>query len=263
MNPIIRWAGSKRYLAKYLLPEFPKTLNRYVEPFCGSASLFFLLEPKKALLSDINSELINALQLIRSNNREVMNKYESLPDDKEVFYLVRSLDPNTLSRTERAARFLYLNRLCFNGLYRTNKAGSFNVPYSGQRNSKLLLKREVTSASKLLTGCELVNKDFKETIGRTVAGDFIYVDPPYASTDRKSFCEYDANSFGTKDIEDLWNALSYADERGVKFMLSYTECSEIYRFSQRWSTTKIQVRRNIAGFAGHRKMATEVVIKNY
>jgi DNA adenine methylase len=242
MNPIIRWAGSKRYLAKYLLPEFPKTLNRYVEPFCGSASLFFLLEPKQALLSDINFELINALQVIRSNNLDVMNKYESLPDDKEVFYLVRSLDPNTLSRTERAARFLYLNRLCFNGLYRTNKAGIFNVPYSGQRNS---------------------NKDFKETIERTVAGDFIYVDPPYASTDRKSFCEYDANSFGIKDIEDLWTELTYADKRGVKFMLSYTECSEISRFSQRWSTTKIQVRRNIAGFAGHRRMATEVVIKNY
>jgi DNA adenine methylase len=263
MTPIIRWAGSKRYLAKHLLPQFPKTMSRYVEPFCGSASLFFLLEPEQSILSDINGELINALSWIRLRSTAVMDKYESLPDDREVFYLVRALEPKNLSNIERAARFLYLNRLCFNGLYRTNKSGKFNVPYSGQRNSKLLHREEIKTASLLLKSCELRNDDFKTTISRTKKGDFLYVDPPYASSERSEFCEYDANSFGVKDIEDLWLELNAADQRGVKFMLSYTECSEISRFYKRWNSETIQVRRNIAGFAGHRKTATEVVIKNY
>lgn len=263
MTPILRWAGSKRYLAKYLLPQFPQIIHRYIEPFCGSASLFFLSEPASSILSDINSELINALELIKSRNKSVMEKYESLPDDREIYYLVRSLEPQALTKTERAARFLYLNRLCFNGLYRTNKSGQFNVPYSGQRNSKLLSREEISDASRLLNSCELRNDDFKTTISRTKKGDFLYVDPPYASKEHNEFCEYDASSFGLQDIQDLWVELNAADKRGVKFMLSYTECAEISKFSNRWNSTTIQVRRNIAGFAGHRKMAAEVFIKNY
>ena len=263
MKPIIRWAGSKRYLAKYLLPQFPQITGRYVEPFCGSASLFFILEPTNSLLSDINVELINALTKIRSNYKHVMSKYESLTDDKEIFYLVRSLDPKTLTKSERAARFLYLNRLCFNGLYRTNKSGNFNVPYSGQRNSKTLSRDEISSASRLLQNCEIRNDDFRTTISQTKKGDFLYVDPPYASREHKEFCEYDANPFGIKDIQDLWLELNSADKRGVNFMLSYTECTEIEKFSERWQSTSIKVRRNIAGFVGHRKIAAEVVIKNY
>ena len=164
MTPIIRWAGSKRYLADYLIPQFPTDMIRYVEPFCGSASLFFLLEPKASLLSDINTELINALALIRSRNRSVMDRYESLPNSSEVYYLVRALVPERLTRTERAARFLYLNRLCFNGLYRTNQSGQFNVPYGGNRNSAQLSREQIANASKLLKSCDLRNDDFKNTI---------------------------------------------------------------------------------------------------
>lgn len=263
MKPIIRWAGSKRYLAEYLLPQFPHNMKRYVEPFCGSASLFFILEPKQALLSDINTELINALSLIRTRSTAVMNKYESLSDTEEVFYVVRDLIPSHLNFTERAARFLYLNRLCFNGLYRTNKAGRFNVPYGGQRNSKLLTRDQVSSAGRLLKDCELRTDDFKTTIRNTKQGDFLYIDPPYASKEHNEFCQYDANSFGLKDIEDLWQELVNADQRGVRFMLSYTKCAEMTQFCEKWGSKTIKVRRNIAGFAGHRKMASEIVIKNY
>lgn len=263
MTPILRWAGSKRYLAKHLLPRFPQHMARYIEPFCGSASLFFLLEPPKSILSDVNSELINALHWIQSGCNALMNKYESLADDRDVYYAVRELNPSSLSNVERAARFLYLNRLCFNGLYRTNRLGQFNVPYSGQRNSKQLTSQEVRSASHLLKTCELRNDDFRTTIRRAVRGDFLYIDPPYATHQNKEFCEYDANSFGVRDIENLWVELDAADRRGVQFMLSYTKCDEIEEFCRRWDNKTIQVRRNIAGFAGHRRMATEVVIKNY
>lgn len=192
-----------------------------------------------------------------------MDKYCSLPDSKEIYYTVRELQPEDLSKTERAARFLYLNRLCFNGLYRTNRAGQFNVPYSGKRNSALLCEHQIADASKLLRTCELKNDDFRRTLGQTIEGDFVYVDPPYASAEHNEFCQYDANSFGTKDIEDLWSELLKADSRGVKFMLSYTNCAEISSFKKKWKSSTISVRRNIAGFAGHRKMASEVVITNY
>ncbi len=263
MNPIIRWAGSKRYLSKYLLPQFPLKVNRYIEPFCGSASLFFLLEPASAVLSDINSELINALSLIRSRNNLVMDKYESLSDTSEIFYMVRGIDPKHLSKTERAARFLYLNRLCFNGLYRTNSAGGFNVPYGGQRNSNLLTRAQIAAASKLLRRCDLRNDDFKKTIRNSMSGDFLYLDPPYASKEHNEFRQYDANSFAISDIRDLWVELMNADRRGVKFMLSYTKCEEMIPFCKKWGNTNVTVRRNIAGFAGYRKTASEVVIKNY
>jgi DNA adenine methylase len=263
MTPIIRWAGSKRYLAGELLPRFPTKINRYIEPFCGSASLFFILQPEKSILSDINSELINALYWIQYKNSALMTKYESLPDDREIYYLIRSLEPSKLSDIERAARFLYLNRLCFNGLYRTNKSGSFNVPYSGKRNSKPLSREEIKSASLLLKNCELRNDDYKKTIRSARKGDFLYIDPPYASTDKKSFCEYHENSFAVKDIGDLWIELNAADKRGVHFMLSYANCSEINKFRDQWNSEQLQVRRNIAGFAGHRKIATEVIVRNY
>jgi DNA adenine methylase len=263
MNPIIRWAGSKRYLASFLLPQFPEKIDRYIEPFCGSASLFFLLEPSKSVLSDINSELINTLSEIRLRAGDVMDRYESLANDKDVFYIVRALDTKKLNKLERAARFLYLNRLCFNGLYRTNKLGKFNVPYSGQRTSSNLPRSEIFQASNLLKSCKLTTRDFRETIEESQRGDFIYIDPPYASNEKSQFCEYDANSFGVKDIDDLFTSLKKADDRGVNFMLSYTKCKEIEHFSAHWKSESIQVRRNIAGFAGHRKKAAEVVIKNY
>lgn len=263
MNPILRWAGSKRYLANELVPRFPKNFSRYVEPFCGSSSLYFIIEPQAALLCAINAELINTFNMIRIQAKAVHVRYISIADDRQLYYLVRSIPPAELTRVERAARFLYLNRLCFNGLYRTNLLGKFNVPYGGKRNSAPLEESNLIDASKILKCAEIRVQDFEETLNLTTNTDFIYIDPPYATSKSPQFTEYDAKSFSVPDISRLFFSLCRADARGVKFMLSYSDCQEMEVFTKKWKAERITVRRNIAGFAGYRKIAGEVVITNY
>ena len=263
MKPILRWAGSKKYLADFLIPRFPDQYDRYVEPFCGSASLFFLKEPSKALLADINAELINALVSVKANPSLVGEICQGLPTDAESYYTVRSWHPNELGKTERAARFIYLNRLCFNGLYRTNKKGDFNVPYSGVRTPPMATLDELQEAAKTLKRASLKCWDYKKTLDSTRSGDFTYIDPPYVSAEGSRFSDYAPNSFCSAELGELYKMLKALDKKGVKFMLSYADCSEMECFSKKWRSEKVEVRRNIAGFADHRKKAQEVVITNY
>jgi DNA adenine methylase len=263
MRPILRWAGSKKYLAEYLTPRFPENYERYVEPFCGSASLFFINEPKKALLADINKELINALSAVKKDPSEVGIICQGLPTDSESYYLIRSWKPNELNELERAARFIYLNRLCFNGLYRTNKKGDFNVPYSGKRTPNMITLHELQDAARTLKNTNIKCWDYKKTLEKTQQGDFAYIDPPYVSVEAKRFSEYAPNSFSTNELNELYEMLSAIDSKGVRFMLSYADCAEMKKFSKRWNSEKVEVRRNIAGFTDFRKKALEVVIKNY
>jgi DNA adenine methylase len=263
MKPILRWAGSKKYLAEYLIPRFPGSYSRYVEPFCGSASLFFINEPKKALLADVNGELINALREVKKCPIQVGVVCQGLPMDSDSYYLIRSWQPSQLDDVERAARFIYLNKLCFNGLYRTNKSGDFNVPFSGIRTPKMASLEDLQQASLVLKGAELSNWDYKKTLEKTKSGDFVYIDPPYVSVGSVRFSEYDPKSFCPSEIEDLYAMLVGLEEKGVKFMLSYAKCEDMRPFRMRWNCDEVRVRRNIAGFADHRRQADEVVITNY
>jgi len=262
MNPIFRWAGSKRQISHLLFEGFPASFERYVEPFCGSASLFFLLEPPQALLSDINPELTTTYQTIKRNHHKIKEIVESMVDDKDYYNSIRSINPKTLNNIERSARFIYLNRLCFNGLYRTNRSGDFNVPYSGNRTRTLEIGNTLKDAALLLKNTQIECCDFLETIRSTKKGDFAYIDPPYA-TKEKGFCEYSASPFNTSNLQTLIKELNRADKRGVKFLVSYANCEEIRSLTSKWEIKTIAVRRNISGFSGHRRFAEEVMIKNY
>jgi DNA adenine methylase len=262
MNPIFRWAGSKRQISQLLFESFPESFERYVEPFCGSASLFFLLEPKKAILSDINSELTTTYTTIKRHHKSIKEIVESMVDDRDYYNCIRAINPQNLSNTERSARFIYLNRLCFNGLYRTNRKGEFNVPYSGSRTRTLEVGSTLREAAHLLKNAQIEWCDFLETLRRTQKGDFVYIDPPYA-TEGRGFCEYSALPFNTSTLDSLLNELKRAHRRGVKFMLSYANCKEIEPFTSEWKSKTIAVRRNISGFSGHRRLTEEVMIRNY
>jgi DNA adenine methylase len=183
MTPIFRWAGSKRQIATLLLDHFPKSFDRYVEPFCGSASLYFLLEPRNALLSDINSELTITYRSIKSSHSRIKRLVESMVDDRDYYNSIRGIDPKSLNATERSARFIYLNRLCFNGLYRTNLKGEFNVPYSGNKTRTLEIGDTLRSAANLLKNTNVVTCDFRQTLSLVRKGDFVYLDPPYATSE--------------------------------------------------------------------------------
>jgi DNA adenine methylase len=225
-TPFLRWAGSKRQIVPILSEYWKPSFNRYVEPFVGSASLFFYLLPEKALLADINNELILTYRQIRTNLSLVIKELKKFKNDKEQYLKLRSTDPVTLSYSARAARFLYLNRFCFNGLYRTNRQGHFNVPYGDGRNKKIPTVQQFKYYSKLLKNVTLLSADFEQTLREVQEGDFVYMDPPYTIKNRKIFNEYSSISFDNKKIEKLRDWLIILNRKNISFLVSYAESDE-------------------------------------
>jgi DNA adenine methylase len=262
MNSIIRWAGSKRKLLSKLKAYWAGGSTRYVEPFCGSACLFFDLEPQSAILGDLNSELITTYETLRTGAGEVCNYIRNLPDSKAAYYRIRDFAPEDLNEIENAVRFLYLNRYCFNGIYRTNQAGKFNVPRGRRTSNAEIDCEQITRAAELLKRAQLINADFAVTLAHCEKGDFVYLDPPYAVSDRKIFAEYHQNTFSTRDLERLAVSLIELDEKGAIFVVSYADAREARELLAPWNPVRVRTRRHIAGFAGHRRHAYEIIASN-
>lgn len=262
MKSFIRWAGSKTQILPEIEKYWSTKFNRYVEPFCGSASLFFSIKPKRALLSDLNEELVCTLCQVQTSVDIVIECLGRMNTSEVSYYKFRANDPSELSPNERAARFIYLNTLCFNGLYRTNRMGQFNVPFGNRTRKRVIDRDRLISASILLQNATLQNSDFEAVINQTNEGDFLYLDPPYATSSKKIFTEYGSSVFTPQDIDRLTSSLNSAADRGVKFVLSYANVPEILPLRSMWKTVDVVARRNIAGFSGARKSAQEVLITN-
>ena len=258
----LRWAGSKRQLVPFLKTFWSDTFLRYVEPFAGSACLFFAIRPKQAVLADLNSELIQMYRCVRHRPAAVYKIMSAWDTDKSEYLRVRTLNPNSLGAYERAARFIYLNRFCFNGLHRTNKAGTFNVPYGGVKSGRLPELDVLRTSASLLAGTQLLATDFRTTLLDIRRGDFVYLDPPYSVKGRRVFKEYGAGAFETKDLEDLGTELRKIDSRGAFFVASYADCGEAREVFKNWITCRRQTRRNVAGFHGARRKQYELVATN-
>src|SRR6266540_749807 len=188
-RPFLRWAGSKRKLIARLSKYWSHKHARYVEPFAGSACLFFHVAPGRAILGDINRELIETYEQVRDATSAVVAALSGFRKGKARYLLVRALEPSALAPAERAARFIYLNRCCFNGLYRTNREGRFNVPYGGKRSGKIPKADRLRSASKALRGAKLIEGDFTKLLQKIKDGDFVYMDPPFSITEHRMFNE--------------------------------------------------------------------------
>jgi len=265
MKPIIRWAGSKRKLLSPLEEMWIQSESkRYVEPFCGSACLFFHIEPESAVLGDTNEWLINTYESIKNKPDHVTDRLHTLTRSKKLYNKIRSYHYSRFSSINSAAYFLYINRLCFNGLFRTNKKQIFNVPYSNIRTGSFPERNSIRRASSLLNRCELVRTDFHTTVQENVKkGDFVYLDPPYATNNARIFRQYNSSTFGVEDIYRLDEALNYIDKLGARFVLSYACADEIDFISKKWDTTNVSVQRNIAGFSNKRKIEKEIILKNF
>lgn len=261
--PILRWAGSKRKLLPKLIPYWGDGYSRYIEPFAGSASLFFALRPAEAVLSDTNNELIEALDLIREDARAVYRKLMKFPVNKSSYYRIRSLNSQRLTPTARAARFIFMNRFCFNGLYRTNSSGRFNVPFASHGTGDLPAWETFRLAASILQRATIRCEDFEAAVRDCVRyGDFVYLDPPYAVGNRRIFRQYGPHTFGLDDLERLAHVLNEIDIRGAHFVLSYAYCREAMTAFDRWPKRRVLTNRNISGFAKHRRRATELIISN-
>ncbi len=263
-KPFLKWAGGKRGLLEDLLPLVPSLEkgSTYYEPFLGGGAVFFALRPKRAVLSDLNGELIETFRTVRDDPRRVIRSLAQLRYSKDSYYRIRSKLPPT--RWQRAARFIYLNKTGFNGLFRVNFAGRFNVPF-GNHGSNLMVcdSKQVLTASAALEGITLLRSDFENTVARASAGDLVYFDPPYTTAHTNNgFVEYNAKVFKLEDqtrlakvAKDLAHrnvkvAVSNADHSSIRSLYA-DDCFKIDRI-ERWST--------IAGKATKRFLTSEILI---
>lgn len=257
----LRWAGSKKKLIPRLQQFWSDDYARYIEPFAGSACLFFSLDPQDAVLGDNNSELINVYRVLRKVPEKMYNRLVRIPRDKESYYRWRNKNPARLDTETRALRFVYLNHNCFNGIYRTNNEGQFNVPF-GSKLSSYLSKDEFIDCANALEKTKFVVGDFERTLSHVQAGDFVYLDPPYAVTSRRVFREYGSKPFDVDDVDRLEKQLERIDKLGARFVVSYADCAEARSLAKQWNSQKFLVQRHIAGFSDHRTRSFEWLISN-
>lgn len=232
-RPFLRWAGSKHRLLKYILPLVPIQFDRYYEPFLGSGALFFALSPKKATLSDVSAEVIGAWQSIRDDCDYICRYLDPLEPSKELFYNIRSSRAPDYPR--KAAEFLYLNKTCWNGLYRVNSKGEFNVPYGAPRSNHIFDEENLRDCSKLIQKSRVSIRecDFELSVSRAKKGDFVFFDPPYVTKHNfNGFRDYNENLFSWDDQVRLSKLALRLAEKGVHVLVSnadHESVRDLYR----------------------------------
>jgi DNA adenine methylase len=266
-RPFLKMAGGKTSLLPEILSRLPPKISTYYEPFVGGGAVFFALAAerrfKKAVLGDVNSELIRAYGALRVHPDAVIEALKKHVYDKTHYYRVRAQDPKSLKLSDRAARFIYLNRTCFNGLYRVNKKGLFNVPFGDYKNPTICDEENLRAAARALTAERLVDGDFYATLHGARVGDVVYFDPPYVPLSKtSSFTGYAKGGFDLFDQERLRNTAYGLVERGVHVLLSNSDTPyvrELYG-SKSFRFEKVQARRNINSKGGKRGKVGELLI---
>lgn len=223
--------------------------------------MFFELAPPRAVLGDNNGSLIEVYRVVRDHPDRLYDRLCRLRRDPETYYRWRKKQPDRLDVETRVVRFIFLNRNCFNGIYRLNEKGEFNVPM-GTGAGAYFTRDDLILCSSLLQKAELVDGDFGRTIKRVKSGDFVYLDPPFALESRRVFREYGIKSFSTQDVPRLGSSLSQIVRVGADFLVSYADCKEARGLAVNWNSIRLPVRRNVAGFTGSRRLAYEWLISN-
>jgi len=262
IDPFLKWPGGKRWLMaqhSYLLPT---QFNCYVEPFLGSGAVFFRVAPKICILADTNKELIQAYQCVRDDwptLDAILQEYQVKHSEK-FYYKLRDCEP--IGKAQRAARFIYLNRTCFNGMYRVNRAGKFNVPI-GTKVAVAFTPGYLKRVSKHLSGARLKVYDFEKTLDLASEGDFAFVDPPYTVMhNNNGFIKYNANLFSWADQVRLAAAVKKAAGRGVSILLTNADHSDIRKLYEGFGE-HFQIARSsvLSGSAHGRRATTELLVR--
>lgn len=264
-TPFLKWPGGKRWFVNQYLNIFPEKYNQYLEPFLGGGSVFFALQPHSGVITDINGELINLYEMMRDqpdNLKNVMLCHQQ-KHCKEYYYRIRETIYD--AKVEKAARFLYLNRTCFNGMYRVNKNGLFNVPI-GSKNNCVYDIDKFCEYARILKKIEIKVSDFEETIEKAQKGDLIFADPPYVvPQNRDGFIKYNDKLFTWKDQERLCSCLNEAKKRGAYIVLTNADTEEISEMYKKYDFFIKQMSRSsmIAGNVAKRGKITELLITSY
>jgi DNA adenine methylase len=274
-TPFIKWAGGKTQLLSQLAPSVPRAFRTYYEAFVGSGAMFFCLSRVQgqfpSVLLDLNPELMNCYQVVRDSVQGLiptLHRHQQ-QHSKRYYYQVRDVDPESLGPVERAARFIYLNKTCYNGLYRVNSQGKFNVPMGSYKRPTILETEVLLAASRALHGADLREGDFSDILDEVTDNDFIYLDPPYYPISRtSSFTGYVLSrkgrpEFGAGEHQRLAQFFKTLDKKGCKVLVSNSDCQFVAKLYEGFRIERVQARRNINSDGSKRGSITELVIRNY
>ncbi|MDY6399451.1 MAG: DNA adenine methylase [Synergistales bacterium] len=269
--PVLKWVGGKRQLIETYTPLLPKKISSYCEPFIGGGALLFHLQPKKAYINDINHDLIRVYTVIKNNVEELIEELKKYKNEAEFFYSVRDLDRDkylykSLSETEKAARIIYLNKTCYNGLYRVNNAGEFNSPFGFYSNPNIVNEPVLRAVSAYFNknNIHFSSVDYSEVLTDIKKGTFVYLDPPYDPiSETSNFTGYSKNGFTKDEQVRLRKNCDDLDRHGIKFMLSNSATSFILEQYSKYNITIVKAKRAINSVGSKRGNIDEIVVRNY
>lgn len=269
--PVVKWVGGKRQLMKYLMLLLPKRIKNYCEPFVGGGALLFNIQPKNAHINDINEELINVYNIIKNDVTSLIEELEKYKNGSENFYTVRDWDRdkrfyNTLSQVERAARTIYLNKTCYNGLFRVNNAGEFNAPFGYYKNPNIVNAPTLKAVNSYFNAANINFSccDYSNLLKELDKNTFVYLDPPYDPvSNTANFTGYSKGGFDRDAQIKLMNCCVELDKKGIKFMLSNSSTDFIKDIYSQYNITIVSAKRAINSVATGRGDVEEVVVRNY
>ena len=269
--PVLKWVGGKRQLLDTFKPLLPKRITSYCEPFVGGGAMLFHLQPSTAYVNDINCELIKVYDIIKNDVENLIIRLSQFENTADEFYAIRDWDRNkneynSLSDTEKAARILYLNKTCYNGLYRVNNAGEFNSPFGNYRNPNIINAPVLRAVSAYLNAANihLTSTDYSTVLNTIPKGTFVYLDPPYDPlSETSNFTGYSRGGFTREDQIQLRECCDELDRRGIKFMLSNSATDFILEQYKAYNVRIVQAKRAINSIAAKRGDVDEVVVRNY
>lgn len=268
--PLLKWVGGKRQLMPAINAHFPEKISTYYEPFIGGGAVLFDLQPKKAVINDFNKELINVYEVVKNHVEDLIEDLKTHKNDPDYFYQIRALDRNEdfrqLSGIKKASRVIYLNKTCYNGLYRVNSSGEFNSPFGRYKNPNIVNEATLRAVNQFLNKNEITikNGDFEEAVKGIRKGSFAYFDPPYDPVSTSAnFTGYVQGGFNSADQLRLRNLCDRLDEKGVKFLLSNSATPFIEDLYKKYTKVYVKANRFINSNAKKRGEVDEVLIKNY
>lgn len=269
--PVVKWVGGKRQLLDEITPLLPKRITSYCEPFLGCGAVLFSIQPSKAIVNDLNGDLIAVYEIIRDDVESLITDLRKHENTSEYFYAIRDLDRDkeayqAMSKVERASRLIYLNKTCFNGLFRVNSSGEFNSPFGHYKNPNIVNEPVLRAVSKYFSSGNITfcNEDFAVTLSRFGKGGFVYLDPPYDPvSDTASFTGYNKGGFDRNEQIRLKQCCDELTQRGIKFLLSNSATEFIKELYKDYNISIVQAKRAINSDASKRGSIEEVLIRNY
>lgn len=269
--PVLKWVGGKRQLLNEIKKHIPEKFTTYYEPFLGGGAVLFFLQPERAVVNDISEELMNVYTVIRDNIEELIEDLKKHRNDREYYYEIRELDRDKekysrLSNVRKASRIIYLNKTCYNGLFRVNQQGEFNSPFGRYKNPNIVNEETLRAVSNYFKRAKITFRcgDFEDAVKGIREGSFVYFDPPYDPvSDSANFTGYDKGGFGRDEQIRLKKLCDKLNSRNIKFLLSNSATDFILDLYRDYNITIVQAKRAVNSKGDRRGEVNEVLVKNY